>query len=167
MKKTIGRIASLVLVFVLTAAFAACSGNGKTKDYNVDEIADAIAQNVSFEDQYIAKIEQRDFALNLYSIEPTLVADKDGAKEAAVYISGSSPEMIVCIKAVDADSAQLVLEAVEGLINTYITNYTNYGPEQVSKLETAVKIVKGQYVFVTVSNDNTAAANYINDLLNK
>ncbi len=160
-------VVSIMLVFVLAMALTACSGNKKTKDYNVDEIADAIARNVSFEDQYIAKIEQRDFALNLYGIEPALVADKDGAKEAAVYISGSSPEMIVCIKAVDEGSASLVLEAVEGLINTYITNYTNYGPEQVTKLETAVKIVKGQYVFVTVSNDNSAASDYINDLLSK
>ena len=165
--KKIRSIVTLVLVFVLAAAFAACNGNGKAKEYNVDEIADSIAQNVSFEDQYIAKIEQRDFALNLYSIEPGLVAEKDGVKEAAVYISGSSPEMIVCVKAADEGSAQFVLEAVEELIATYITNYTNYGPDQVEKLETAVKIVKGQYVFVTVSNDNSAAANYINGLLDK
>ena len=165
--KHIKSIVSLVLVFVLAAALAACGGNGKAKEYNVDEIADSIARNVPFEDQYIAKLEQRDFALNLYSIEPGLVAEKDGAKEAAVYISGSSPEMIVCIKAADEASAQFVLEAVEGLISTYITNYTNYGPEQVEKLETAVKIVKGPYVFVTVSNDNTAAAEHINGLLEK
>ncbi len=165
--KKLRNIVSIMLVFVLTAAFAACAGKDKAKEYNVDEIADAIAKGVSFEDQYIAKIEQRDFALNLYGIEPSLVAEKEGVKEAAVYISGSSPEMVVCIKAVDAESASLVLESVERLISTYITNYTNYGPEQVEKLETAVKLIKGQYVFVTVSNDNTAAASFINDLLNK
>ena len=93
------------------------------------------------------------------------VAEENGAKQAAVYVSGAYPEMIFAIKAVDANAADQVMKAIEKILDNYEKNYTNYGPEQVSKITSAVKVVRGQYVFVIVSNDNAAAQTYLNGLL--
>ena len=57
------------------------------------------------------------------------------------------------------------MKAIEKILDNYEKNYTNYGPEQVSKITSAVKVVRGQYVFVIVSNDNAAAQTYLNGLL--
>ena len=74
--------------------------------------------------------------------------------------------MIVCVKAVDEAAAKTVMSAVESKISNYINDYTTYGPEQIAKLESAVKVTNGQYVVVVVSNDNSAAASFVNGLFN-
>lgn len=135
------------------------------KDYDVDELADSIASGCTFEDQYMAKIEDRDFVLKYYRIAPETVSEKDGVKEVASYSAGSTPDLIFVLKAVDEAGAASALEAVQAMIDSYIQNYTTYGPEQIQKLETAVKIVKGQYLVVVISADNDASSDFVNKLL--
>ena len=91
--------------------------------------------------------------------------DENGEKASAIYVSGAYPEMIVCIKAVSEEAASTVMGNVKDLIKNYIENYTSYTPEQVAKLENAVEVVRGNYVFVIVSNDNPAAETYLSGLL--
>ena len=96
-----------------------------------------------------------------------LVAEKNGAKEAVVYVSSATPEMIVCVKGANNDSASGIIAAVKKIISNYIENYTEYGPEQVAKLQSAVIKQDGAYVFIAVTNDNAAADSYISGLLKK
>ncbi|MBQ3849578.1 MAG: DUF4358 domain-containing protein [Clostridia bacterium] len=180
MKNIFRTIIAVMLAAVCALALVACSGNEQKnngeennaeqkntgKEYDVEQLAKSIFENVKFEDEYVALVDDKDFALSSYGIDPALVADKDGVKEDAVYVSASTPEMIVCVKAVDEASAKTVMSAVENKISDYINNYTTYGPEQVAKLESAVKVTNGQYVVVVVSNDNSAAASFVNGLFN-
>lgn len=168
MKTVFKSLISAVLILALALAFAACGGNETevpTKDYDVIEIAKSVSENVSFEDEYLTPVADIAFELNRDEIALDSIVEDNGAKQAAVYVSGAYPEMIFALKTVDADAANNALKAVEKIIDNYTNNYTSYGPEQVSKLKTAVKVVRGQYVFVIVSNDNAAAATYLEGLL--
>lgn len=172
MKKAFKCIVCMLLAVVCAASLAAChraeqptETPAPAKDYNVDEIAAAIAANVPFEDEYLALVPNREFALGTYSIDPALVADENGEKASAIYVSGAYPEMIVAVKAVDEASAGKVMESVKALIKNYIENYTTYTPEQVAKLESAVTVQRGAYVFAIVSNDNAAAESFLSGQL--
>lgn len=173
--KNLFKAAALVLIAAFCLAGALACNNpepqpsnpdaNKIIELNVDEIASSIARNCSFEDQYLALVEDRDFSLQSFGIPAELVAGESGSKQAAIYVSASTPEMIVCIKAADESSVGQIEDAVKARINDYINNYTTYGPEQVQKLESAVSTVKGNYVVFAVTADNSAAADYISGIL--
>lgn len=169
MKNLLKAAVCAVLVCAMAFALAACGGNepapAETKDYDVIDIAKSVSENVSFEDEYLTAVADIAFELNRDEIALDSVAEENGAKQAAVYVSGAYPEMIFAIKAVDANAADQVMKAIEKILDNYEKNYTNYGPEQVSKITSAVKVIRGQYVFVIVSNDNAAAQTYLNGLL--
>ena len=156
---------ALMLALVMAMAFAACSGN-TVKDYDVKSVAKSIIEGCTFEDQYMEEIPTPEFTLEgIYNVDPALIAEKDGAKEAAVYVASAGPEAVICIKAVDADAANTIMDHIQNRILEDAEAYKNYGPEKVPYLQTAVKIVKGVYVFVAVTADNTAASSVINGLL--
>ena len=174
MKNTVKTAALLLLALVFALGAFACnkkpSGEpdkteAPAKDYDVDELARKIAEGCTFEDEYLALLEDRDFSLKTRNIDAALVDGPEGSKQAAIYASSSTPEMVVCIKAADEASAEKVLEAVKTLINDYATNYSTYGPEQVEKLESAVEVVRGRYVIVAVTAQNQAAETFINTVL--
>ncbi|MCR5809764.1 MAG: DUF4358 domain-containing protein [Clostridiales bacterium] len=186
MKKTV-KIIAAVLALVFALSLAACrkpdpkpvdptnapvndtteapATEAPAREYDVDELAKAIREGCTFEDQYVEKIEDRDFILRYYRIDAATVSEKDGAKEVASYSAGSTPDLVLVLKANDEAGAKAALEAVQAMIDSYIENYTTYGPEQINKLETAVKIVKGQLLVVVISADNDAAYETVDKLL--
>lgn len=165
MKNTV-RIIALLLIAAIAASLIACGKKDEpAKDYDVNAVAEKLHSEVPFEDPYLALVANREFALTTYNIDPALVAEENGEKACAIFVSGAYPEMIVAIKAVDEAAAAKVMESVKALIETYIKNYTTYTPEQVVKLETAVTETRGAYVFAVVSNDNAAAAASLKSIL--
>lgn len=170
MKKALSTIVSLLMLAAFALCLAACGGSGSNaeKTFDVNELAKSIYENCSFDDTGLALTPNPEFTVcTVYGADAALIAGEEGAKKAAAYVT-ASPEMIICIEAVDAASAQkLMAEAMEPVIETYIHDYSNYSPAEVSKLESAVKIVEGKYVIVAVTADNAAAETYINGLLGK
>lgn len=167
-------IAALAALLILTACFAACGPktpdpeDNKAKpitEINVNDLASKLASSCSFEDEYLALVEDREFSLQTYGIDPALVAEKDGVKESAIYVSASTPEMIVCVKAADEEAYSKIESAVKARIEDYINNYTTYGPEQVEKLKSAVMEQQGLTLIAVVSNDNSAARDTLAGLL--
>lgn len=173
MKKHLITIVSIVLCIVMTAAFSACSG-GKPQtvvpapgSLDVNALAKAIHEGCTFEDTALEASPNAEFVFGtVYGADNKLVAGEDGAKSVAVCNASSSPEMIICAEAVDAASAQKLMDdTIKPLLSTYINDYTNYGPEQVQKLKSAVTKVVGTYVICVVSADNTKAETVVNGLL--
>ena len=177
MKKTLISIVS----FLLIAACALCVGCGEKKDpevppsmhvpepgsLDVTALANSIFTKCRFDDSGLAASPDSEFVMcTVYGADPALIAGETGAKKVAVYNSSASPEMIICLEAVDADAARSLVDGViTSLLDDYINNYTNYGPEEVSKLTTAVKEQRGTYVILAVTADNTAAQGTVYDLL--
>lgn len=170
MKNIVKIISCVLLIAMLTVSFAACGSSengpknneGQTKKvFDVKKLAKDIAENCEFEDQYLAAVEDPNFILTLNNIEAGLVAEENGVKQVANYVSSAYPEMVFVAKAVDDAAAEQIYLAMKKVITAYIENYTNYGPEQVEKLNTAVARTVGLYVIIAVTNNNTSAANYI------
>lgn len=166
MKKTIISVTTLILAALTVFACAACGETKKpVKEHDVILFAKDILTNCSFEDEYLAEIEDRNFALTLTRIDHELVIEKEGVKQIAYYSSAAYPEMIICVEAVDEAAAEKVMEKLEAVVERLIKDYTEYGPDQVAKLNSAVKRTSGKYVVLAVTNDNDSAARYIDSAL--
>lgn len=163
MKKTFITIVSVLMAAVLAFGFAACAGQKGPKEFDVEALAADIFANCKFDDADLAKSDDSEFTVcKVCNADPALIAGETGAKKCAAYVS-ASPEMIICIEAVDEAAAhKLMDETFAPLIKSYIEEYTNYSPEEVSKLKDAVKIVDGKYVIVVVCADNAQAETYVN-----
>lgn len=175
MKKVILIAVSLMLAALMAFGLTACGekskgssdgseGGNTPKNYDVAELADKIHDNCSFEDEYLQKVDDADFALSLFNVDPSCVEESKGGRHAAVYISGAYPELIFCVKAVDEASASKIQDAVKAKLDSYMKDYGTYGPDQLSKIESAVFRSSGLYIIYAVTNDNAAASGYIDSI---
>ena len=168
MKNIVKTVAVISLALLMALSFAACGkggDNSQPKEFDVAKLAKDIFDNCKFEDQYLTELPDKSFALSSYNIDASLVAEENGEKLVVSYVSSAYPEMIFVAKSPDKDAAGKVMGALKELVAKYIKDYTNYGPEQISKLESAVGREVGEYVIMVVSNDNTAAAAYIDSII--
>lgn len=169
MKKYFITVVSVILTAAFALGFAACGGSGSpAKSVDVIALADDISANCTFEDTGLEKSLDSEFTIkSIYGCDPALIAGEEGQKKVSVYITASC-EMIICIEAVDAASAQKLMdESLKPMLDIYINEYTTYQPADVNKLKTAVKIVEGNYVVVVVSADNAQAETYVMGRLGK
>lgn len=160
-----------VLLALIAALFAfgtiACSG--APKDINIDpnDTVQKLINGCQFEEKP-AIIEDSKFAIEtLFAVDLTKVAkDDSGNPIGCVSVCSSTPETVLIIKATDAEAAKSISEgAIKARTESYIHDYSNYGPEQVKKVETCINKVVGQYVFLIISSDNTAAEKLLDELI--
>lgn len=100
-------------------------------------------------------------ACRFYDIGTDLVQDS-----AACVGSGATAESIAVFEATDADAAARIADALQTFTDSWIKGYSDYKPEQVPKLESAVLEQDGVYVVFCVTADNAAAKTAVQDLLN-
>lgn len=126
------------------------------------EPADALAQlkeEITFADQMTDM--DSEGACRFYDVDTGLVNDS------SAYVgSGATAESMAVFEAVDADAADSIADALQTFTDGWIDGYSDYKPEEVPKLESAVLEQKGVYVVFCVSADNTAAKTAVQDLLN-
>lgn len=126
------------------------------------EPADALAQlkeEITFADQMTDM--DSEGACRFYDVDTGLVNDS------SAYVgSGATAESMAVFEAVDADAAGSIADALQTFTDGWIDGYSDYKPEEVPKLESAVLEQKGVYVVFCVSADNTAAKTAVQDLLN-
>ena len=138
---------------------AAAAGWGKQLTL---EPADALAQlkdEITFTDQMTDM--DSESTCRFYDVDTGLVNDS------SAYVgSGATAESMAVFEAVDADAADSIADALQTFTDGWIDGYSDYKPEEVPKLESAVLEQKGVYVVFCVSADNTAAKTAVQDLLN-
>lgn len=123
---------------------------------DITGLAMDLVAGVEFKDQLSSMSEQAFYAL--YAIEPL---DVSGF---AVYAgSGATAEEVAVIEAADADSADVVEEAVQGRIVAQRDGFENYVPEELTKLADPVMVRNGNYVILCVSDDNAKAREIIGE----
>ena len=126
------------------------------------EPADALAQlkeEITFADQMTDM--DSEGACRFYDVDTGLVNDS------SAYVgSGATAESMAVFEAVDADAAGSIADALQTFTDGWIDGYSDYKPEEVPKLESAVLEQNGVYVVFCVSADNTAAKTAVQDLLN-
>ena len=126
------------------------------------EPADALAQlkdEITFTDQMTDM--DSESTCRFYDVDTGLVNDS------SAYVgSGATAESMAVFEAVDADAAGSIADALRTFTDGWIDGYSDYKPEEVPKLESAVLEQNGVYVVFCVSADNTTAKTAVQDLLN-
>ncbi len=158
----------LALTAVLFAFSAiACSGASKEIDIDPNETVQKLINGCQFEEKP-AIIEDSKFAIEtLFAVDLSKVAkDDSGNPIGCTAVCSSTPETVLIIKATDAEAAKSISEGeIKARTESYIHDYSNYGPEQVQKVETCINKVVGQYVFLIISSDNAAAEKLLDELI--
>lgn len=138
-------------------ALTACGGKTSTA-LDPAKTVDEMKEKLTFTDQ-MAVVNMAG-ALRIYGVDEALVTDC-----AALRGSGATAESFSVWQAADADDAVEIETQLESFLESWIEGYSDYKPEEVPKLESAVLTQEGNYVVLCVSADNEAAEPLINAML--
>lgn len=101
-------------------------------------------------------------ACRFYDVQTDLVQDS------AAYVgSGATAESMAVFEATDTGAAESIVDTLQTFTDSWIEGYSDYKPEEVPKLKSAVLEQDGVYVVFCVTADNTAAKTAVQDLLNQ
>lgn len=153
MKKLAVAVVSLILLFVM----GGCAGGG-AKDIDVNKVADDLMTKITYKDE-LGKLTD-DMFDSVYKIDRSLV------KNAVAYTSsGATAEEIVAIEMNSADDVKTAETALKDRIKYQRDGYSDYGPAEVPKLDNAVIKSSGNYIFMSVSDDNAKAEEVLKSYL--
>lgn len=135
-----------VITALLILGMAVLAGCGSKKAMNAEEVSGRLLKEITYQDELNAMdLDTAGMILNL--------ADLD-IKNAAIYeTSGWTAEEIVvleCASPAEADKAKTVLQT---RVEEQKTNYTDYVPEELDKLNKAVIAESGNFAVLSVSNE--------------
>lgn len=144
-------LAAALAVMIMALSLAGCGGDEKY--YSFDDIYSEVTSAVDFSASKMQK--QGEAALNnYYYIDPATL--ESYAIYMSDYATGNADE-IAMFQVKDEDQ----VAAVKALINDRITDlkvrYEDYKPEEMDKLNNAVIVEEGRYIFVIISPNNDAA----------
>lgn len=162
--KTTRRIITIMLIAIMICGLFACTKQ-KEVNLNTTEAANRFISEIEFEETP-AVIEDEEFAVEkLFGIDVSLVARTDSGLDACIAVCSSTPETVIVIKAVDAEAAKNICDNYfASRVESYRHDYDNYGPEQIAKLDGCINKAVGEYAFLLITNNNSAAENLLNDL---
>ena len=80
------------------------------------------------------------------------LSDLNVAKAAIYEGSGGTAEEIVVLECADETDAKKAEEVLKTRVSEQIENFTDYVPEELTKLNAAVIIVNGKYAVLSVSD---------------
>ncbi len=163
-KKTLCMVLAALTV---TCSLAACGGSdddGKdsgskasasAESVDVVEVADKLKSDITYDDELIE--------IDSGKIESILGVAADSYKSAKVYISssGATPEEIACFEATNGSTATTIESSLKTRITNQKSTFTDYKPEQAPKLDDAVLIKDGSYVYLCISGDSSKAKEII------
>lgn len=146
---------------VLLSAFilAGCDGSGEI-DYSsatidINALASALSTGVSFDDRP-ELLDRRIVALK-YKVT-------SAASDYVVYTSsGATAEEIIILEAADASAAAELQEAVNSYNESRRSDFENYNPAELTRLDSPVMVTRGRYVIYCVTSDSGKALEIIDD----
>ena len=166
MNKRIICAAMCAVMAISGAALTGCgdsgdsSGSGKSTASSADTkldaaaIADKLFNDIEYKDQLVELSEEK--------VEGVVGIPKDKFKVAKVYRgSGATAEEIDCFEAVDEDSAEFIYKTLQTYLEDQKKRYADYAPGEMDKLEKAVGVQNGKYVFMSISDDDAKAKEII------
>lgn len=137
------RFTAFILAAAIAVLFCACT-NGKTLP-EASELAAEIVAGLEFSDEL--EDSGTETAYSFYGVEPSMCKN-------ASFFRGSSATVdeVAVFDCVDGDAAKEVLLCAEERQQYLVDGYSNYGPEQVPKINTAVIKTIGNTVIFCISD---------------
>lgn len=134
---------ALILAAIIAALLCSCSG-GKTLP-DAPTLAAALASGLDFDEEL--EDSGADIAYSFYGV------DEAQCKSAALYKgSSASVDEVAVFECVDADAANAVAALASERQQYLHDGYSNYGPEQVPKIDSGVIKTVGNTVIFCISN---------------
>ena len=181
MKKRTNRIKMLAVLSVVTLTASTvlygCGGSGNTKKasntastaassakssqaaaVDVTKVADRLLNEIKYDDK-LAEAEKESIDV----IYPGLPKDKIKAMKIYVSSSGGTSEEIAAFEANDEEMAKEIETKLNERVEAQKTSFKNYVPEELKRLENALVIRKGNYVYLSVSGDPDKAKSIIEE----
>ena len=145
---------SILLTLIMIVLVAAGCSSSQSVTLDVQQTADKLSQEVSFQDQ-LTSLDQ-DAALKLYDLTA------DDVQAVALYVgTGATAEEISVWQGKDANAAKNIPNAVNTRIENQKESFVDYNPEEMPKLENPIVVAKGNYVVLCLSGDNDNAKKVI------
>lgn len=160
MKKFLALLLALVSVFAL----AACGDKYSALSIgSVTGFGQNLVKMASF-DYKLDEVDDLAFAAQQLKIDLEKVNTVDGKPE--MFRAMASPEEVLVVGAKTAEAAREIANGpLTDWVNYLREGYSDYGPEQVPKIDSCVKTTAGRYAFLIISKDNEAAKKTLNELL--
>ncbi len=152
MKKTIA-----ILVSVLTVmGLAACGG--KKGDFDVNALGNDLSTKITYADSLgQMDIDTASMFLNLSDVNVVKAAIYEG--------SGGTAEEIVVLECASDTDAQKAEQVLKDRVSEQIESFTDYVPEELTKLNAAVIKVSGKYAVLSVSDTPDEARKLIDQYM--
>lgn len=138
-----------------TATSSAQTAN-VTEKIDVAAVADKLKNEITYKDTLTELTS--DMIAKLFG----LTADTDyTAGKVYVGSGGATAEEIACFEAKDSTGASKIKETLDKRVESQKKAFENYQPKEMDKLNSPVITVKGNYVMMCISDDNSKAQEII------
>ena len=148
-----------VLVVSMIAVFAMLTACGSKKaDFDVSALGNDLATKITYADTLSQMdIDMAGMFLNLSDVNVTKASIYEGS-------GGTAEEIVVLECASDAD-AQKAEQVLKTRVSEQIESFTDYVPEELTKLNAAVIKVSGKYAVLSVSDTPDEARKIIDQYM--
>lgn len=146
---------AIIAMVTLCALLAGCA---KKADFDVDALAGDLNTKITYKDTLSPMdIDMAGMFLNLSDVNIIKAAIYEG--------SGGTAEEIVVLECATADDAKKAEEVLKTRISEQIESFTDYVPEELTKLNAAVIKVSGKYAVLSVSDTPDEAKKIIDQYM--
>lgn len=159
MKKIIVTIIATIVLFSATA-LTGCKKEepAKAKDVNIETVVESIKSQIEFPEMADITLEQVELS---YQIPVKEIEKAVGI----ISGGGSTADEVLAIKMKETADMAATKKLIDARIVSQKDTFVSYNAQEVPKIETAVVVEKGRYLFVAVTNDNTKAKKIISEAI--
>ncbi len=148
----------MVAVKVVAAVVVLAGCDGKKADFDVDALANDLATKITYQDSLAQMdLDSAGMFLNLSGLDVVKASVYEGS-------GGTAEEIVVLECATDAD-AKKAEDVLKTRVSEQIESFTDYVPEELTKLNAAVIKVSGKYAVLSVSDTPDEARKIIDSYM--
>lgn len=153
MRKT---VSTVIAMMAAIAVLAGCGG--KKADFDVAALGNDLATKITYADTLAPMdLDMAGMFLNLSDVNVTKAAIYEG--------SGGTAEEIVVLECASDEDAKKAEEVIKTRVAEQIESFTDYVPEELTKLNAAVIRVNGKYAVLSVSDTPDEAGKIISNYM--
>lgn len=149
---------AFTIIAVAVAVFTIIGCGGKKADFDVAALGNDLNTKITYQDSLMEMdLDTAGMFLNLSDVNVTKAAIYEG--------SGGTAEEIVVLECASDDDAKAAEQVLKTRVAEQIESFTDYVPEELTKLNAAVIKVNGKYAVLSVSDTPDEARKIIDSYM--
>ena len=150
-----------VFLIIMLLSLSACGGGGEKIPDNIPPADITAAVTAQIEIPSAVEKTMTSLLNYYYDADEALLEDMS----LIICASGAFPDELAVFKLKNADDADTVIEFIDTRLRGKFTDFRDYTPNEMYKLDGAVIGTRGRYVYYIVCSDNSRAESIIKGLL--